>query len=148
VGSNPTTGIMKFMVCGSMYFSKEMLETQKKLEEMGHEVLIADDVMDCLDKPELSADWEHCINLDIDKKCFDKVAESDAIIVLNYPRKEIPGYVGGATLMEIGLARHLNKRIFLLHSPPSEEHLRYAFEVKLTKPVVLDGDLNNIKKHV
>ena len=132
------------MICGSMHFSKEMLEAKKALERMGHKAMVPDDVHDCLDNPELNADFEHCARTNIDKKCFDKVAESDAILVLNYPKNGMKGYIGGATLMEIGLARHLDKKIFLLHELPSEEDLRYALEIRLTKPVILNGDISRI----
>jgi len=132
------------MICGSMHFSREMLEAKKILEAKGHEVMVPDDVHDCLENPELNMDMEHCLKWDIDKKCFDKVAESDAIVVLNYPKHGMKGYIGGATLMEIGLARHLDKKIFLLHEPPSEKELRYIHEVKLTNPVILNGDFSRI----
>ena len=136
---------MKIMICGSMQFSKEMLEAQKILEAKGHEVMVPDDVHDCLENPELNMSMAHCMKWDIDKKCFEKVAKSDAIVVLNYPKNGMSGYVGGATLMEIGLARHLDKKIFLLHELPSEDELRYTLEIKLAKPVVLKGDLEKVK---
>lgn len=135
---------MKLMICGSMDFSREMLEAQKILKAKGHNVMVPDDVHDCLENPELNMSMEHCLKHNIDKKCFDKVAESDAIVILNYPKNGMKGYVGGATLMEIGLARHLDKKIFLLHDLPSEKELRYALEIKLTNPVVLNGDLSKV----
>lgn len=135
---------MKLMICGSMHFSKEMLEAKNMLEKLGHEVMVPSDVNECLKNPELNMDLGYCMETDIDKKDFDQVAESDGIVVLNYDRNNIKGYVGGATLMEIGLARHLNKKIFLLFNPPKEEDLRYALEIKVARPIVLNGDLNNI----
>jgi hypothetical protein len=131
-----------------MHFAKEMLETQKNLEEFGHSAMIPCDTHECLEKPELNMDLERCISLNIDKTCFNKVAESDAIVVLNHERHGIPGYVGGATLMEIGLARHMDKIIFLLHEPPSEDHLRYALEIKLAQPIILGGDIRKISSHI
>lgn len=135
---------MKIMICGSMSFSKQMLETKEALEEMGHKAMIAPDTHQCLKNPELSMSWEHCMQTEIDKKCFNLIEESDAILVLNYPKNGIEGYVGGATLMEIGLARHLNKKIFLMHHPPNEEKLRYSFEIKVARPTVIDGNLEKI----
>ncbi len=44
--------------------------------------------------------------------------------------------------MEIGLARHLDKQIFLLHDLPNEEELRYALEIKLTNPLILNGGVS------
>lgn len=137
---------MKIMICGSMSFAREMLEVKERLEGMGHEVLITSDVEDCVDNPGLNMDWEHCLSTNIDQECFDKVAGSDAVLVMNCPKDGINGYVGGATLMEIGLARHLNKKIFLLHDLPREEDLRYAFEIRLTNPVVLNGDIDRINE--
>ncbi len=132
------------MICGSMYFAKEMLDAQKILEGLGHEALIPCDTHECIENPDLNMDMEHCMNTEIDLSCFNKVAESEAIVALNYPKNNIRGYVGGATLMEIGLARYLSKKIFLLYDPPAEEDLRYALEIKLTKPIILHGNLANI----
>jgi hypothetical protein len=137
---------MKIMICGSMAFAREMLEAKSLLEGMGHEALITSDAEDCIGNPDLNMDWEHCFEKQIDKECFDKVAESDAILVMNLPKNGIKGYIGGATLMEIGLARHLDRPIFLLHEPPSEDDMRYAFEIRLTNPVILNGDIRNIEK--
>ena len=47
--------------------------------------------------------------------------------------------------MEIGLAQHLNKKIFLLYPPPKIEDLRYSVEIQLAKPIVLDDNLDLIK---
>lgn len=131
-----------------MHFAEKMLEAQKILEELGHEVMIPRDTYECIKNPDLNMDLEHCINLEIDKSCFNKVAQSDAIVVLNYPKNNINGYVGGATLMEIGLARHLDKKIFLLHDLPSTEELRYALEIKLTKPIILNGSIENLANNL
>lgn len=135
---------MKIMICGSMYFAKDMLRTKGDLERLGHDVMIPDDTHECIENPELNMDINYCMNLNIDKKCFNKVAKSDAILVLNHPKDDIKGYIGGATLMEIGLARHLDKKIFLLHELPTEKDLKYALEVKLTKPIIIKGNLEKV----
>jgi len=135
---------MKLMICGSMHFSKEMLETKSSLEKLGHEAMVSPDIKECLENPDLNMDLNHCIETNIDKKCFNQIAESDGIVVLNYDKNNIKRYVGGATLMEIGLARHLDKKIFLLFDYPEEKDLRYSLEIKLAQPTVLNGDLNKI----
>ena len=96
---------MEFMICGSMHFAKEMLEAQKTLQALGHTARVPSDIHECLDNPELNMDFDYCVRTNIDKKDFQQVADSEAILVLNYPKQGIEGYVGGATLMEIGLAR-------------------------------------------
>lgn len=133
------------MICGSMYFAREMLEVKKKLEEMGHFCFVPSDIQDCTKNPELSMDMEHCLKTNVQKECFDNVTKSDTILVLNYKRNGIEGYVGGATLMEIGIAQCLNKKIFLLYPPPKIEDQRYSLEIQLAKPLILNGNLNLIK---
>ncbi len=136
---------MKITICGSMHFAREMLEAKQELEKLGHEAFVPEDTHLCVKNPELNMDFEHCMSTQIDKKCFDLIENSDAILVLNYPKNGVNGYIGGATLMEIGLARHLNKRIFLLNDLPSEEELRYALEIRITEPVIVNGDLSNVR---
>ena len=136
------------MICGSMHFAKEMLQAQKILEELGHHVRVPSDVYECLENPELNMDFDYCVKTEIDKKDFQQVADSEAILVLNYPKNGIDGYIGGATLMDIGIARHLGKRIFLLHDIPSENVLRYALEVRITNPTILNGDLKKINQYL
>jgi len=130
-----------------MSFAKEMLAAQEQLLQTGHEVLIPIDTQACLENPELNESLEHCEtfgDIDIDKDHFNKIAESDSILVLNYPKNNLSGYIGGATLMEIAIARHLDKKIYILHPLPSEDALRYVLEIKLTKPIILNGDLKKI----
>lgn len=135
---------MKITICGSMYFAKEMLEAKKRLEEMGHVISVPSDIYDCVKKPELSMDIEHCLRTNVQKECLDSVAKSDAILILNYKRNGIEGYIGGATLMEIGIAQCLNKKIFLLYPPPQIEDQRYSLEIQLANPIILNGNLNSI----
>ena len=73
---------MKIAIVGSMHFAREMLEAKKALDEMGHEAMIPPDTIDCLEKPELNVDLEHCASSQIDKKGFSQIAESDAILVI------------------------------------------------------------------
>jgi hypothetical protein len=135
---------MKITICGSMYFAKEMLEIKAKLEEMGHTISVPSDIYDCLKRPELSMDLKHCFETNVQKECFDSIVKNDAILVLNYKKNGIEGYVGGATLMEIGIAQALNKKIFLIYPPPRVEDLRYSIEIQLAKPIILNGNLNSI----
>lgn len=135
---------MKIFIAGSMYFAKKMLGYKKKLEEMGYIVTVTDDVLDCIKKPDLNMDLEHCLKTNVQEKCFDKVSKSNAILVLNYERNGIKGYIGAATLMEMGLAQHLKKKIFLLYPPPKVEELRYSIEIQATKPIILNGNLSRI----
>ncbi len=138
------------MICGSMHFSKEMLKIQKKLEEMGHVVEVPCDTHEFANNQNMTTDnheenYKWCIDNDIIRKCFDLIVESDAILMLNYPKKGIEGYVGASGLMEIGLAYYFKKKIFLLYPPPSPQEVKSSHEIFIMQPIILNGDLNLIK---
>ena len=140
---------MKIFICASMSFAKEMLETQKKLKKMGHIVEIPCDTQKFVDNPEMTTDnheenYKWCINNDIIRKCFNTIAESDAVLLLNYPKNGLDGYVGASSLMEIGLAYHLNKKIFLMYQPPLPKEVKSSHEILIMQPVVLNGDLSKL----
>lgn len=140
---------MKIMICGSMTFSKEMMETKNKLEQLGHEVIVPCDTELHVEKPNLidnfEEDHKHCVENQIMENCYKLVEESDAILVLNYPKNNIDGYVGTATLMDIAVARHFRKKFFLLHEPPQPKDHRWAHEVRILQPIILNGDVSKIK---
>lgn len=140
---------MKIFICGSMHFSKEMLEAQKKLEELGHAVEVPCDTQEFADNHEMTTDnheenYKRCIDNDIIRKCFDSIAESDAVLLLNYPKNEVDGYIGASGLMEAGLAYYLKKKIFLLYPPPSPKEVKSSHEILIMQPVILNGNLNSI----
>ncbi|MBL7206631.1 MAG: hypothetical protein ISS36_03465 [Candidatus Aenigmarchaeota archaeon] len=139
---------MIIMICGSMSFAKEMMEAKKKLESMGHEALLPCDIDLHLEDSEfiddLDKDFEHCIENQVMETCFGFIEKSDAIVVLNHPKNDIDGYIGTSTMMEIGLARYLNKKIFILNNLPDYKDHRWVHEVRIMQPVMLEGDLNKI----
>ncbi len=140
---------MKIMVCGSMFYAKEMNATKSKLKKMGHEVILPCDIDKHLEDPGLSDNLEddakYCIENDVMKKCFSMLPKCDAILVLNYPKNGIEGYIGTASLMEIGIAYFLGKKIFILNQVPHPSKARWAHEISIIKPIVLDNDLSKIK---
>ncbi|OGI17570.1 MAG: hypothetical protein A3J63_04230 [Candidatus Moranbacteria bacterium RIFCSPHIGHO2_02_FULL_40_12b] len=146
---------MKITICGSIAFYEKMQETQKILEEMGHEV----DIPPC----ELKDDSGNIISIQeyykirkagsedekwiwdrkkwAMKKHFDKVVWADAILVLNYAKNNIDGYIGANTLIEMGLALHLDKSIYLLNPIPE---ISCKEEILGMQPIILSGDLSKI----
>lgn len=138
---------MKITICGSMTFYVEMREIKDGLEVLGHEVLVpidtySDDVpiearSDISDKQKISAKIEY----DFIREHFRKIEESDAILVLNYEKKNVPGYIGGNTFLEMGHAFGLGKKIFLMNPVPN---MNYSIEMHSMKPIIIDGDLTQI----
>jgi len=133
------------MICGSMAFAKQMLETETALEAMGHTVSVPHDTDVHVDDEALVDDLDHNLvhakERDLMMQSFKLVAASDAILVLDHKRKGIEGYIGTSTLMEIGLAHYLGRKIFLLNDVPSRDEVRWAHEIRLINPTVLHGDL-------
>jgi nucleoside 2-deoxyribosyltransferase len=137
------------MICGSMTFAKEMLKTKEILEEMGHSVKIPTDARDIVNgnhnPDDLESDYNHCVENDIMRTHFKFIEESDAILVLNPNKNDIKGYIGTSSLMEIGLAHHFYKKIFLLQPLPHYSEQRWAHEVSIMQPIIIDGDFSKIK---
>ncbi|MFH1053475.1 MAG: hypothetical protein V1740_03595 [Candidatus Woesearchaeota archaeon] len=138
---------MKIMILSSMTFAKGMLETKKKLEENNHEVYLSQDAELYRDKPELKNDYDqelkHSSELDSLREGFDKVEKSDAVLVLNYGKNGIKGYIGASVLMELGAAYFLNKKIFLLN--PVDKSQKCALEIDMIKPIILNGNIEELK---
>ena len=63
-------------------------------------------------------------------------------MIANYDKNNIKGYIGGNTLMEMGLAFFLKKKIYLLNEIPE---LSYKEEILGVLPIILNGDLSKIK---
>jgi hypothetical protein len=79
------------------------------------------------------------------KDHFDSIHHSNAILVLNYDKNGVKGYIGSSTLIEMGVAFFLNKKIFILNPQPN---LPLKEEIEAMKPIDLDGKLENIKEYL
>ena len=136
---------MKIAICASMVFAEKMVQVKHQLMEIGHTVFISQFAEGYLGKAEkekeklaVSDKNEH----DAIRKFWEIIKKSDAILVLNYDRKGIKNYIGGNTLMEIGFAHVLDKKIFMMNPVPDIEY--YRSEIEAVSPVVLKQDLNKI----
>ena len=139
---------MKIFLSGSMAFAKEMLKVHKELEEQGHTAEVPYGTEDHINDPafveDLDGNIAYCIKHDVMRKCFQRVADCDGILVLNYKRKGIDGYIGISALMELGVAHFLKKKIFILYPIPDFSEHRWAHEVTIMQPVILHGDLSQM----
>lgn len=64
------------------------------------------------------------------------------MVIANYEKRGVEGYIGGNTLMEMGVALYARKPIYLLNPVSSE--LSYKAEILGMQPILLDGDLHQI----
>jgi hypothetical protein len=136
---------MKVAICASMVFAEKMVQAKRQLEEIGHIAFISQFAEGYLGKNEKEKEKlavhdknEH----DAIRKFWSIIKKSDAVLVLNYDRKGIKNYIGGNTLMEIGFAHVLNKKIFLMNPIPDIEF--YRSEIEAVRPVILEQDLHKI----
>lgn len=137
---------MKIAIVSSLTFAKEMVNTKKTLEKMGHFAVYSDFAEDFIDKTDDEKEEMNAKNFaekDVIREFWRKIKVCDAILVLNYDKKGIKNYIGGNSLMEIGFAHVLNKKIFLMNGIP--EIPFYKAEIIGVKPVILQGNLDKIK---
>jgi len=144
---------MRITICSSARFVKEAYEIKRRLEEMGHEVFVYPQKVKLEGKPlhvtefyvmrkkEFNDKYWHLKN-ELINEHFKKIEMSDAILVLNYDRDDTPGYIGGNTFLEMGIAHYLNKKIFLWKRP--SENLPYFEEIMALNPIIINGKLEEI----
>ena len=107
---------MKITICCSAFFSKQAYETKKKLEEMGHAVLLFPQEIGLpggetasvekyyeMRKENFTDDLAK-VKEQLIKEHKKKIEDSNAILVLNLPKNGKPGYIGGNTFMEMAIA--------------------------------------------
>lgn len=147
---------MKITICGSIAFYEKMFEVKKALEKLGHIVKlppfeVKDESGKMIPVKEYynrrKSETEN-ISWIWDRKeeamllHFEKIEWCDAIIVLNYEKNGVKDYVGANTLIEMGIAQYLKKKIYLLNSIPE---ISYKEEILGMKPIVIYEDFKKIK---
>lgn len=120
---------MKITICGSIVFHSEMKNIAQKLKELGHEVRM----------PTSDADQDKSVMM---REHYEKINWCDVVVIANYTRKGIEGYIGANTLMEMGVAFYLCKKIFLIHDIPV---MYSSEEIRGMDPIVIEDDLERIK---
>src|ERR1700744_14701 len=134
---------MKITICGSIKFFDDMVTLQKKLEKLGHEVLMPikapgvdywaeDNTSRVTAKKTLELINEH----------FHKIEKSDAILVVNLTKGDIKNYIGANTFLELGFAHYLGRRIYLLNPIPEQPYI--LDEVLTIDPIILEGNIENL----
>ncbi|MDD4531542.1 MAG: hypothetical protein PHH21_02425 [Candidatus Pacebacteria bacterium] len=136
----------KIIICGSISAADEIIEIMKKLELMGFEVEVPEGVkrMEIRDKPGDSEGERASIKIkyDLIRSYFEKMKNYDAVLVVNPEKKDIHGYIGGNTLIEMAFAHILNKPLYVLYQIPD---MQYTSEILAMKPIVLNGNLEILK---
>ena len=129
-----------------------MEETKDELEELGHEVKMPPTEMIGGDgepmpakryyeirKTTVAVDgWVWDVKEQAMRNHFNKVMWCDCILVLNHDKNDIVNYIGANTLLEMGLAFHHKKKIFLFKPIPE---ISYKEEILGMRPTIINEDL-------
>lgn len=139
-------------ICSSASFYTQVLEAEDSLKKMGFAVsvpLTANKMKKSGDfRVETYKTWfknpnDYKRKTFLTKHHFNKIVKGDAILVLNYEKNGIRGYIGGAVLCEMAVALQFKKKIYVLN--PIDKTCSYKEEILAMDPVILDGDFFRIK---
>lgn len=149
---------MKITICSSVDFSPTIINIKSELEKMGHEINIPYMTQKIITW-EISYEeymrskeenWDILLrkaqSVDMIKRYWDFIRDSDAILVLNLEKKWINNYIWWSTLMEMWFAYGHNKKIFLYNPiPQRSDRIHYVDEIIDMKPIIINWDINYIK---
>jgi len=136
---------MKVFIACSKHFYGRVKEIAGTLEKSGHRVSYPNSYDDPLMEEKLKRmsprehiKWKAAMM----KKDRENIESQDAILVLNFEKKGVPNYVGGATFLEIYKAWELDKKIFFYNPLPN---CSFTDELAGISPVIINGDLSLVK---
>ena len=139
---------MKVMIVCSTAFYNKVDEVKEKLESMGHTICLPN----CYGEED---NWNVANMNDEEMSKFfndmfhqsrNKIADVDAIVVLNYSKEKngkiLENYIGASTFLEMYEAFMNNKKIFMMNGYPDN---MLTDEIKGFAPIIINGDLNLVK---
>lgn len=140
-------------ICASASHYKKVIEIEGKLKKLGFKVIIPKtanimkknsdfDVTHYKTWYQDAKDYHKKTKLMVNH--FNKVLLADAILITNFEKNGLEGYIGGNALMEMTVAFTNNIKIFVLN--PIDESLGIKEEVYGLKPIFLDGNLSLLAK--
>lgn len=142
-------------ICSSASFYRQVVDIQSVLESFGYAVIIpyTAELMKQSGDYDVShyKTWfgdkdDYHKKTDLMLRHFDKIAGSDAILVLNYEKHGKANYIGGNVLMEMALALYLKMPIYLLNEVPDESP--FLEEIIGLNAIVLHGRIASIKNEL
>lgn len=97
---------MKIGIIGSMQYTEKMIEARDELLKRGHDAFVtnlADPFIGKTDEEKETIKIHQKNNLDAIREFWRLMQGADAVLVMNFDKHGIKNYIGGNTLMEIGL---------------------------------------------
>lgn len=146
---------MIITICSSISFTKQILQIKQKLQELGHEVLIPY-MSELVERGEVQLEdfekekssngdlkYREDASEDLIKRHASKILKSDSILVLNFEKNGEGGYIGGNTLIEMGIAYTNEIPIYMYNElPKKSQRIHYLDEIASMKPIIINQDLS------
>ena len=142
-------------ICSSAAFYKQVVELKNQLEQAGYVVFVPHVALEM----EKTGDYEvehyktwfgnaddYYKKAELMHAHFDKVVSGDVTLVVNNEKRGVANYIGGNVLMEMALAFHLHKPIFLLNEIP--EASAFEEEIKGMGAIPLHGNVLGITEEL
>ncbi|MCT4642784.1 MAG: hypothetical protein N4A33_10865 [Bacteriovoracaceae bacterium] len=126
-------------ICGSMTFYNRMVELKQKLEKLGWNVFIPTEEETKF--KDMSLEEKIRAKKQYIEEHLNKIKDSNLVLIANFTKNKIQGYVGANTLIEIAFSRVLEKPLFFLEEPDEQgciDELR-GFDFKII------SDLEDLK---
>jgi hypothetical protein len=131
-------------VCASRQFYDEVTRVRAELERRGHLVTLPNNFddpgrearMKDTDDDEFAAWKAEMLQLQA-----QKVADNDAVLIVNLDKDGRANYLGGATFLELFKAWELGKKRFLYN--PIPDGILHD-EIAAMRPTVINGDFDRI----
>lgn len=136
---------MKIALCHSMQYAEKAKEVQERYAAMGVQAFPSsfnESFIGLNDEQKEELKLKQKYEQDAIREHWGTIQNCDRVLVLNYEKHGIPGYIGGNAFLEMGFAYVLNKPIYLLHPIPKMPY--YETEIIAMKPIVVDGDLERV----
>ncbi len=132
-----------FIICSKAFYEK-VPDIKKELESKGHEITLPNSFDDPGFEEKLRDEdvqkhskWKG----EMFRHSIEVIGKNDAVLVLNFEKKSIKNYIGGATFLEMYDAFRLKKKIFLYNDIPEgilkDEIIGFA-------PVLINGNLEKV----
>jgi predicted RNA-binding protein with PUA domain len=129
-----------------MSSARQMVDVKNELIRYDHEVVLPKNTEQYAEKILVEENSNestlHKIERNLIRDYYEKIKDSDAVLIVNVDKKGIHNYIGGNAFLEMGFGHVLNKKIFILNDIPD---MIYTDELRAMQPIVLNGDMTLMK---
>lgn len=121
----------KIVLCGSKKFIPKFFELEKKLKDMGYEVVVPKEFI--VDMPKKEASLLH----------FDEINKDDvdALLIVNETKNGQENYISANGFAELAFGFYKQRKIYLLN----DIYLPYEEELVAWEVIPLKGDLSKLQ---